>query len=93
MAQRDANPPNDTEPKRRRLSRGVWVRLAIYLPLLGFFGWQAGQKALQERDAADDAFRDGVRRTLAWFEADPARCWIDHAVNAEMDRILAAYPG
>jgi nucleoside-diphosphate-sugar epimerase len=37
-------------------------------------------------------FRDGVRRTLAWFEADPNRCWIDHTVNAEMDRILAAYP-
>jgi nucleoside-diphosphate-sugar epimerase len=37
-------------------------------------------------------FREGVRRTLAWFEADPSRCWIDDAVNAEMDRILAAYP-
>jgi nucleoside-diphosphate-sugar epimerase len=36
-------------------------------------------------------FRDGIRRTLAWFAADPARRRIDAAVNAEMDRILAAY--
>jgi hypothetical protein len=36
-------------------------------------------------------FREGIRRTLAWYEADPRRCWIDAGVNAEMDRILAAY--
>jgi nucleoside-diphosphate-sugar epimerase len=36
-------------------------------------------------------FRTGIRRTLAWFEADPARCRIDHHIDAEMDRILAAY--
>jgi nucleoside-diphosphate-sugar epimerase len=36
-------------------------------------------------------FREGVRRTLDWFHADPARQRIDAAVNAEMDRILAAY--
>ncbi len=36
-------------------------------------------------------FRDGVRRTLAWFDAEPARKRIDEGVNAEMDRILAAY--
>ncbi len=35
--------------------------------------------------------REGVRRTLAWFEADPARMRIDPAVNVELDRILAAY--
>lgn len=38
-------------------------------------------------------FREGIRRTLAWYEADPRRCWIDAAVNEEMDRILAAYAG
>ena len=38
-------------------------------------------------------FREGIRRTLAWYEADPRRCWIDAGVNAEMDRILAAYQG
>ena len=36
-------------------------------------------------------FREGVRRTLAWFHADPARMRVDAAVNAEIDRILAAY--
>ncbi len=36
-------------------------------------------------------FREGVRRTLAWFDADPARRRVDEKVNAEMDRILAAY--
>ncbi len=36
-------------------------------------------------------FRDGIRRTLAWFAADERRQRIDEAVNAEMDRILKAY--
>lgn len=36
-------------------------------------------------------FRDGIRRTLAWYDADPRRRVIDTAVNEEMDRILAAY--
>ena len=35
--------------------------------------------------------REGVRRTLDWFEADPRRMRIDPAVNAELDLILAAY--
>jgi nucleoside-diphosphate-sugar epimerase len=33
-------------------------------------------------------FREGIRRTLAWFEADPRRQRIDDAVNREMDQIL-----
>lgn len=36
-------------------------------------------------------FREGIRRTLAWFAADQRRQRIDPAVNAEMDQILAAY--
>jgi len=36
-------------------------------------------------------FREGIRRTLAWFDADPARKQVDEAVNREMDEILAAY--
>ena len=36
-------------------------------------------------------FRNGIRRTLAWFDADESRRRIDAGVNAEMDRILAAY--
>lgn len=38
-------------------------------------------------------FHLGIRRTLAWYDADPARKQVDPAVNAEMDRILAAYAG
>ncbi len=36
-------------------------------------------------------FREGIRRTLAWFDADETRKRIDPAVNDEMERILAAY--
>ena len=35
--------------------------------------------------------RLGVRRTAAWFEADKSRQRVDAAVNAQLDRILAAY--
>lgn len=36
-------------------------------------------------------FYEGIRRTLAWFHADERRRLIEPEVNAEMDRILAAY--
>lgn len=36
-------------------------------------------------------FRDGIRRTLAWFAADEERRSVDEGVNREMDRILAAF--
>lgn len=36
-------------------------------------------------------FREGIRRTIAWFEADARRQRVDPAVNAELDAILAAY--
>jgi nucleoside-diphosphate-sugar epimerase len=36
-------------------------------------------------------FHFGIRRTLAWFEADPARQIIRQETNDLMDRILAAY--
>lgn len=36
-------------------------------------------------------FREGVRRTLRWFAEDERRQRIDAGVNAEMDRIIAAY--
>jgi nucleoside-diphosphate-sugar epimerase len=38
-------------------------------------------------------FREGIRRTLAWFNEDEARRRIDDAVNAEMDHIIGAYIG
>lgn len=34
---------------------------------------------------------EGVRRALAWFEADPARQVIDRAANERWDAIIAAY--
>ncbi len=34
---------------------------------------------------------EGVRRALAWFEADPARRTIDEEANGMWDRIIAAY--
>ena len=34
---------------------------------------------------------EGVRRALAWFEADPARRTIDDEANRLWDRIIAAY--
>ena len=36
-------------------------------------------------------FREGIRRTLAWFDADIKHRRIDDTVNREMDQILAAY--
>jgi len=50
-------------------------------------------KAFVPRFQAVIPFREGVARTLAWFAADESRRCIDDTVNAEMDRILAAYAG
>jgi nucleoside-diphosphate-sugar epimerase len=36
-------------------------------------------------------FAEGIARSLAWFEADPARQVADESRNALLDRILAAY--
>jgi nucleoside-diphosphate-sugar epimerase len=36
-------------------------------------------------------FREGIRRTLDWFDADEERKRVDADVNAEMDHILAEY--
>ncbi|PWU09750.1 MAG: NAD-dependent dehydratase [Verrucomicrobia bacterium] len=36
-------------------------------------------------------FREGVRRTLAGFDADPARRRVDEAVNKQLDTILEAW--
>jgi len=38
-------------------------------------------------------YREGIRRTLAWFAADEKRQRIDKEENARMDRILDAYSG
>ncbi len=36
-------------------------------------------------------FTQGIRRTLAWFDADPARQQIDDEANARWDQLIAAY--
>jgi nucleoside-diphosphate-sugar epimerase len=36
-------------------------------------------------------YREGIARTVAWFDADPARRQIDEEANAAWDRLIAAY--
>jgi len=36
-------------------------------------------------------FAEGIRRTLAWFDADPARRLIDNAANERWDKLIGAY--
>jgi nucleoside-diphosphate-sugar epimerase len=36
-------------------------------------------------------FTQGIRRTVAWFDADPARRQIDEEANATWDRLIDAY--
>ena len=72
------------------------VSPGMYGSLLGDKTWSAvfdnsKIKAFVPGFQARIPFREGVRRTLAWFDADPARKRLDAAVNAEMDHILAAY--
>jgi nucleoside-diphosphate-sugar epimerase len=40
---------------------------------------------------ATTPFAHGIRRTLAWFQAEPSRMQIDEEANAEWDRVIAAY--
>lgn len=41
--------------------------------------------------AAKTSFATGIRRTIAWFEADPARQQIDADLNRRWDKLIAAY--
>ena len=40
---------------------------------------------------ATTRFRDGMARSVAWFDDDPARQEIDAAANAAWDKLIAAY--
>jgi nucleoside-diphosphate-sugar epimerase len=40
---------------------------------------------------ATTTFAEGVRQSLAWFNADPSRKQIDHQVNATMDKLISAH--
>jgi nucleoside-diphosphate-sugar epimerase len=41
--------------------------------------------------AATIPFHEGIRKTLAWFQADPGRWVVKPEVHAAMDRILSAW--
>ena len=41
--------------------------------------------------AAKTPFAVGIRRTIAWFEADPARQTVDAELNRRWDKLIAAY--
>ena len=36
-------------------------------------------------------FAEGIRQTVAWFDADPARRQVDAEMDAQWDRLIAAY--
>jgi hypothetical protein len=36
-------------------------------------------------------FATGIRRTVAWFEADPARQQVDPELNRRWDKLIAVY--
>lgn len=36
-------------------------------------------------------FAEGIKRTIAWFEADPARQQVDAEMNRRWDKLIAAY--
>lgn len=57
------------QPNSKRKPRlGIILRLVIYLPLLGFFGWRAWDRFTTERVAADEVFRE---RVSTWLEHPP----------------------
>ncbi len=41
--------------------------------------------------AAEIPFRDGIRETVAWFDADERRRTVDAAAGEQWDRIVAVY--
>jgi nucleoside-diphosphate-sugar epimerase len=41
--------------------------------------------------SAQTSFADGIRRTIAWFDADPARKLIDEVANQRWDKLAATY--
>lgn len=40
---------------------------------------------------ATTPFAEGIRRTVAWFDADPTRQLVDTGMDARWDRLVAAY--
>ena len=48
-------------------------------------------KSLVPEFEATLSFAEGIKRTVAWFEAHPERCTVDEAWNEQMDAIIAAH--
>jgi hypothetical protein len=40
---------------------------------------------------ATTRFREGIARTIAWFDADPSRRQVDEALASRWDGLIAAY--
>ena len=40
---------------------------------------------------ATTRYRDGIARTIRWFDADPARRQVDHEAGASWDRLIGLY--
>jgi hypothetical protein len=40
---------------------------------------------------ATTSFAQGIRRSVAWFNADPSRKQIDHQTNAIWDKLISGY--
>ena len=72
---------------RKRLGKSVWIRLAIYVPLLSFFGWRAADRALDEREAADAAFRTDLG---VWLESPPGIIDLENAIPVQGDAFMNA---
>jgi hypothetical protein len=36
-------------------------------------------------------YAEGIKRTIAWFDADPARQKVDTAMDGDWDRLIEAY--
>jgi hypothetical protein len=81
---------NEPSAPRRRFSKGVIIRLAIYLPLLGFFGWRAADKAMAEREAVDDVFRQDIARLL---ESPPGMIDLSKMIPIDAQAELSAPAG
>jgi nucleoside-diphosphate-sugar epimerase len=43
--------------------------------------------------ACPTSFRTGIRRSLAWFKADPARCQVNPQIDGIFDRVITAWEG
>jgi nucleoside-diphosphate-sugar epimerase len=48
-------------------------------------------KRLAPDFATRTPYAEGIRRTVAWFDADPARQLVDAEMDARWDRLIAAY--